>query len=67
MEIACPTCKKKINFKESLFRPFCSERCKLIDLGEWATGKHAIPSDHDPETDLDRTSQSENQNEDEKE
>jgi len=28
---------------ESKYRPFCSERCKLIDLGEWASGGHAIP------------------------
>jgi hypothetical protein len=25
------------------FRPFCCERCKLIDLGEWATGSYAVP------------------------
>lgn len=25
------------------WRPFCSERCRLIDLGDWLTGKHAIP------------------------
>ena len=65
MEITCPTCKKKTKFENNLFRPFCSERCKMIDLGEWAMGKHAIPSDHDPETDLDRTSQkTENDDED---
>jgi endogenous inhibitor of DNA gyrase (YacG/DUF329 family) len=29
----------------SPWRPFCSERCKLIDLGAWATEKHAIPDD----------------------
>ncbi len=28
---------------ESKFKPFCSERCKLIDLGDWASEKHAIP------------------------
>jgi hypothetical protein len=27
------------------WRPFCSERCRLIDLGEWMTEKHAIPGD----------------------
>jgi endogenous inhibitor of DNA gyrase (YacG/DUF329 family) len=48
MNIACPTCKKKTPFEieKNIFRPFCSERCKLIDLGEWASGKLAIPSDH---------------------
>jgi endogenous inhibitor of DNA gyrase (YacG/DUF329 family) len=28
---------------KSLYRPFCSERCKLIDLGAWAAEEHAIP------------------------
>jgi endogenous inhibitor of DNA gyrase (YacG/DUF329 family) len=44
MEVKCPTCTKSVRWeKESKFRPFCSERCKLIDLGEWASGGHAIP------------------------
>lgn len=44
MEVQCPTCKKSVRWeKESKFRPFCSDRCKLIDLGEWASGGHAIP------------------------
>jgi len=39
----CPTCKKKtIYSKDNPFRPFCSERCKMIDLGEWASEGHAI-------------------------
>ncbi|AZG71798.1 DNA gyrase inhibitor YacG [Shewanella livingstonensis] len=42
--VNCPTCKIKVEWKdESLFKPFCSERCKLIDLGDWASEKHAIP------------------------
>lgn len=44
MKVQCPTCKKDVIWnKTSLYRPFCSERCKLIDLGEWASGGHAIP------------------------
>nr|WP_322109246.1 DNA gyrase inhibitor YacG [Steroidobacter denitrificans] len=36
--------------EKSPWRPFCSQRCKLIDLGAWASGKHAIPGEHaDPE------------------
>lgn len=31
--------------QESQFRPFCSKRCQLIDLGEWAAEEKAIPSD----------------------
>jgi len=42
--VKCPTCQKFVSWtKESLFKPFCSERCKLIDLGEWADEKRAIP------------------------
>lgn len=35
--LPCPTCKKTIEWSEKFpLRPFCSERCKLIDLGDWA-------------------------------
>jgi len=44
--IACPTCGKKGTWQPSnTFRPFCSERCKLIDLGAWADEKHKIAGD----------------------
>lgn len=42
--IACPTCKTLIEYSDKYpERPFCSERCKLIDLGEWADENHKIP------------------------
>ena len=42
----CPTCKKTIEYStKNNFRPFCSERCKLIDLGEWANETNSIPGD----------------------
>jgi endogenous inhibitor of DNA gyrase (YacG/DUF329 family) len=45
-DITCPTCDKKDTWTPvNFFRPFCSERCKLIDLGEWASESHRIPSD----------------------
>jgi endogenous inhibitor of DNA gyrase (YacG/DUF329 family) len=34
-------------------RPFCSERCRLIDLGEWANEERRIPSEEIPSTDAD--------------
>ena len=44
MKVNCPTCKTPVEWTpESKFRPFCCERCKLIDLGEWASEGHAIP------------------------
>jgi endogenous inhibitor of DNA gyrase (YacG/DUF329 family) len=42
--VPCPTCKRPVQWTEAFpWRPFCSERCKLIDLGAWAAGKQAIP------------------------
>ncbi len=34
---------------ENRFRPFCSERCKMIDLGQWATGAYRVPQAEDPD------------------
>lgn len=46
MDVACPTCKKIITWStDNPFRPFCCERCKLIDLGAWADGSYAVPGD----------------------
>ncbi len=42
--VKCPTCEKLVLWSKSEeFRPFCCERCRLIDLGEWATASYAIP------------------------
>lgn len=47
----CPICKKEVSFDDPQM-PFCSERCRLIDLGEWASGKYVITSPlNDPEED----------------
>ena len=41
--IACPTCKKSQLWSEcNQHKPFCSKRCQLIDLGEWANENHTI-------------------------
>ena len=51
----CPICKKKILPEQadpSPCLPFCSERCKLVDLGRWLDGMYLIPGqaqDHDPQ------------------
>ena len=43
--IDCPNCSKKLLWNvANPFRPFCSERCKMIDLGEWADEKYRIAS-----------------------
>ena len=44
--VKCPNCKKPVEWSDkSTFRPFCSERCRVIDLGGWADGSYAIPTD----------------------
>jgi endogenous inhibitor of DNA gyrase (YacG/DUF329 family) len=42
----CPICGKPV---EARFRPFCSARCRLLDLGRWIDGNYRIPSDENPE------------------
>ncbi len=59
--VKCPTCGKDADFSASnLFRPFCQERCQLIDLGQWADGKYAIPTNEKVNPDM----QSNKQNDD---
>ncbi|MCB1789889.1 MAG: DNA gyrase inhibitor YacG [Gammaproteobacteria bacterium] len=46
LEVACPTCGKSVTWNaEARWRPFCSERCRLIDLGEWLSEENRIPGD----------------------
>jgi endogenous inhibitor of DNA gyrase (YacG/DUF329 family) len=48
--VDCPTCGKKVEWIEAnKYRPFCSQRCKQIDLGAWAEEKYVIPGGADPE------------------
>ena len=51
MKIICPVCKNITTWEENPFRPFCSERCKLIDLGAWASDEYRIPGKPASETD----------------
>ena len=41
-QVVCPACKKKGDWFAGKYGPFCSHRCKLIDLGKWLEGEHAI-------------------------
>ncbi len=42
----CPTCKRPIAWTDDFpQRPFCSERCRLVDFGAWVSGVHAIPGE----------------------
>lgn len=44
ISINCPQCEKKFFYYDSSFRPFCSERCKMIDLGHWFQESYKVPS-----------------------
>jgi len=50
--VRCPTCKQPIVADQQEFRPFCSKRCKLIDLGKWLDGSYAIPGEPASDEDL---------------
>ena len=42
MSLKCPICKKEVSETGSEF-PFCSERCRLLDLGKWASEEYRVP------------------------
>ncbi|MBC7787484.1 MAG: DNA gyrase inhibitor YacG [Methylophilaceae bacterium] len=60
-QVACPQCNRLSEFTPANpYRPFCSERCKLIDLGQWANESYKIPSakpidENDDSNDIDKT------------
>jgi endogenous inhibitor of DNA gyrase (YacG/DUF329 family) len=49
--VSCPRCNAQVAWTtENRYRPFCSERCKLIDLGDWAMEKYRVAVDEDKDT-----------------
>jgi endogenous inhibitor of DNA gyrase (YacG/DUF329 family) len=52
LTLRCPTCKKVVLRTDPEF-PFCSERCRLIDLGKWASGGYVISTPISDPDDLD--------------
>lgn len=49
----CPRCGQSSSWEGNEFRPFCSERCKLIDLGAWANEDYKLPTEDAPQADQD--------------
>jgi uncharacterized protein len=43
MKSKCPQCRQDVVFKGNPHRPFCSNRCRLMDLGKWVEGEYRIP------------------------
>ncbi len=51
--VRCPTCQRELTWSDEFpWRPFCSERCRMVDLGAWFAEERSIaadePSDSDP-------------------
>lgn len=46
--VKCPTCGKEVEYTGNEFRPFCSERCKLLDFGAWADEEYNLPVELSP-------------------
>ncbi|MCK5553974.1 MAG: DNA gyrase inhibitor YacG [Deltaproteobacteria bacterium] len=44
-EVICPKCRRETKWEKNPHRPFCSKRCKLIDLGLWVDERYAIPGE----------------------
>jgi endogenous inhibitor of DNA gyrase (YacG/DUF329 family) len=42
--VACPKCRKPVKWEGNDYRPFCSERCRLLDLGAWVEEGYRIPA-----------------------
>jgi len=53
MNVRCPVCRKPSRWEENPFRPFCGERCKMVDLGNWAEERYRVPGDPISEDDID--------------
>ncbi|MCI0721859.1 MAG: DNA gyrase inhibitor YacG [Acidobacteria bacterium] len=52
----CPICRQTASWEGNPNRPFCSERCRLIDLGNWAAGQYSLPAQ---ETDREESAEEE--------
>lgn len=51
LTVKCPVCSTEVQWEGNPYRPFCSERCQIIDLGAWVDGKYRIAGE-----DLDKDS-----------
>jgi endogenous inhibitor of DNA gyrase (YacG/DUF329 family) len=51
--VKCPSCGKKTEYEGNEFRPFCSERCQLLDFGAWADEEFSLPAENAELTEAD--------------
>lgn len=53
-EVRCPTCNELFDSEKTRAMPFCSERCRLIDLGRWLDEEHGMPIEPEDRDESDR-------------
>lgn len=51
LQVRCPRCGHSVSWKDNPSRPFCSERCRLIDLGCWADEEYRVAGKQAPKDD----------------
>jgi uncharacterized protein len=49
-DFRCPTCRQTVAWERNPYRPFCSERCKVRDLGNWASERYRIAGERPPDS-----------------
>jgi len=47
--VRCPTCRREVDWEGNRYRPFCSERCRILDLAAWADERYRIAGDPVPD------------------
>jgi hypothetical protein len=52
--VRCPTCRRECAWEDNPHRPFCSERCRLLDLSNWIGERYRIPAADESDTPADR-------------
>lgn len=60
LKVACPYCRKKVDWEGNRWRPFCCERCKMIDLGKWASEDYKVSDKLSGESDYNNISLEDN-------
>jgi endogenous inhibitor of DNA gyrase (YacG/DUF329 family) len=54
VKVPCPTCRRETEWSsDNRYRPYCSERCKMVDLGAWFAEERSIPAEAPSERDAD--------------
>ena len=59
----CPVCRKAFDLEVSPAMPFCSDRCRQIDLGRWLNEEYSVPVEPDPNEEVDAAWMEENEDE----